>query len=166
MALSTKNLTALARERPARGRVREYPRSRQVLQIPLGRALRPPRPPDPARMLLISIKLGVDKMLQIVHVVRTQARDRAGDFAVAGADIGRARKSAVVARPLSEPVEPLGAVGLGASPLAHNGPLVRSREFGAEGAGGRDVVRGAHRDLILGEDLVLVGVENHVVVTG
>ena len=122
---------ALARERSARRRAREDPRSRQVLQIPLGRALRPPRPPDPPRMLLISIKLSIDKMLQIVHVVRTQARDRAGYFAVAGADVGRAGEGAVVASSFSEAVEPFGAVGLGASPLADNGPLVRSGEFWA-----------------------------------
>ena len=156
---------ALARERPARGRAREYTRSRQVLQVPLGRAFRPPRPPDPPRMLLISIKLSIDKMLQIVLVVRTQARNRAAYFAVTGAHVSGAGESAVVAGSFSETVEPFGTVGLGASPLADNGPLVRPGELWAEGAGSRDVFRGAHGDLILGEDLVLMGVEQHIVVT-
>ena len=157
---------ALARERPARGRAREDPRSGQVLQIPLGRAFRPPRPPDPPGVLLISIQLRIDKMLQIVHVVRAQAVDRAGDLAVAGADVRRAGEGAVVARAFSEAVEPFGAVGLGARPLADNGPLVRAGEFGAKGAGGGDVLGGGLGDFVLGEDLVLMGVEQHVFVTG
>lgn len=117
-------------------------------------------------MRLISIQLRVDKMLQVVHVVRAQARDRAGFLAVAGADVRRAVEGAVVARAFSEAVEPLGAVGLGAGPFADNGPLVRAGELGAEGAGGGDVLGGGLGDFVLGEDLVLMGVEDYVLVTG
>ena len=80
-------IVALPGVRPARGRIREQARGRQVLQVPFGRAFRPPGPEDPARMLLVGVELGVDEVLQIVLVGRTETVNRACGFAVAGADV-------------------------------------------------------------------------------
>ena len=136
--------------------------------MPLGRALRPPSPEDPAGVLLIGIKLRVDEVLQVVLVLRAQVLDRAGGFAVAGPDVASAHvgERAVVAGAFAETVEPFCAVGLGTGPFAHDGPLIRAGELGPEAASGGDVVRGAHGDLGGGEDLVLMRVEEHVLVAG
>ena len=134
--------------------------------MPLRRTLGPPRPEDPPRVLLVGVELGVDEVLQVVLVVRAQIRDGARGFAGAGADVTRTGigEAAVIACPFSEAVEPLGAVGLGTGPFADDGPFVRPGELRAESAGGRDVVRGAHGDLARGEDLVLMGIEKHILV--
>ena len=118
-------------------------------------------------MLLIGIKLGVNEMLEIVLVVRAQICNRAYRFAGTRADVTGARvgKSAVIAGSLSEAVEPLGAVGLCTGPFADDGPFVGSGESRAETAGSRDVVRRAHGDLTWSEDLVLMSIENHILVT-
>lgn len=151
---------------PARGRVGEQPRGGQVLQVPLRCALGPPRPEDPARVRLVGVQLGVDEGLQVVLVVRAQVGHGAGRFAVAGADVARSGVSqgAVVACSFAEAVEPLGAVGLCAGPLADDGPLVGTGELGAKTTGGGHMFRGGHGDLTGGEDLVLVSVENHVLI--
>ena len=156
----------LPRKRPAGGRIGEYPSSGQVLQVPLGRAFGLPRPEDPSRMLLVGIKLGINKVLQIVLVVRTQTGNRACSFAVTRADVTGARigKAAVVACASSEAVEPLSAIGLGTRPFADDGPLVGPGKFWAEAAGSRDMVRGAHGNLRWREDLVLMGIEKHILV--
>ena len=91
-------------------------------------------------MLLIRIQLRVDKVLQILLVVRTQVRHRARGFAVARADFGRAVKGTVVASAFAEAVEPFCAIGLSARPLADDGPLVGSGELRAESTGGGDVI--------------------------
>lgn len=115
-------------------------------------------------MLLVGIKLGVNEVLQIVLVGRAEPVNRARGFAVAGTDVVRAREGAVVACAFAEPVQPLRAVGLRTGPFAHNDPLVRSRELGTETAGGGNVVRGTHGDLTGGEDLVLMGIEEDILV--
>ena len=73
-------------------------------------------------MLLVGIKLGVNEVLKIVLVSRTQIRDRACSFAGARADVTRASKTAVIACSFSEAVEPLSAVGLCTGPFADDGP--------------------------------------------
>ena len=161
-------VVALAWIRPLRRRIREQARGGQVLQMPLGRAFRLPRPKDPAGMLLVGVQLRVDEVLQVVLVIRAQIRNGAGGFAVAGADIAGAcvRQRAVVAGAFAEAVEPLRAVRLGAGPFADDGPFVGAGELRPQGAGGGDVVGRAHGDLGRGEDLVLMGVEKHVLVAG
>ncbi len=117
-------------------------------------------------MLLIGVELRVDEMLQVVLVIVAQVRDRADGFAIAAADVARANvgKGAVIACAFSEAVEPFGAVGLGTGPFADDGPFVRAGELRAQGAGGGDVVGGTHADLTRGEDLVLMGIEEDVLV--
>ena len=117
-------------------------------------------------MPLISIKLGVNEVLQVVLVVRTQTLNRARSFAVARANVTRAGigKAAVIACSFPEAVEPLSAIGLGTGPFADNGPLVGPGKFWAEAASSSDVVRGTHGNLTWGEDLVLMGIKNHVLV--
>lgn len=119
-------IVALPGKGPARGRIREQTRGRQVSQVPFGRALRPPGPEDPASMLLVRVKLGVDEVLQIVLVGRTETINRTRGFAVAGTDVARAGKGAVVACAFAEAIEPLSAVGLRTSPFADDDPLVGS----------------------------------------
>lgn len=151
-------VVALPGERPASGRVREQTRGRQVPQVPFGRALRPPGPKDPAGMLLVSVELGVDEVLQVVLVGGAETLDRTGGFAVAGTDVAGVGEGAVVACAFAEAVEPLSAVGLRTGPFADDDPLVSSCELWAETAGGGDVVRGTHGDLTGREDLVLMGI--------
>ena len=157
---------ALSRIGPARRRIRKQARGGQILQMPLGRAFGPPGPKDPARMLLIGVELRVDEMLQVVLVIGAQIRNRADGLAIAAADVARADvcQGAVIACAFSEAVEPFGAVGLGAGPFADDGPLVGAGELRAQGAGGGDVVGGTHADLTWGEDLVLMGIEEDVLV--
>ena len=161
-------IVALARIRPTRRRIREQARGGQVLQMPLGRALRLPRPKDPPGMLFVGVQLRVDEVLKIILVIRAQVLNRAGGFAVAGPDVAGARvgQRAVVAGAFAEAIKPLRAIGLGPSPFADDGPFVGAGELGPEGASGGDVVGGAHADLGGGEDLVLMGVEKHVLVAG
>ena len=117
-------------------------------------------------MPLIGIKLGVNKVLQIVLVVRTQIRNRASSFAGTRADVTGARigKAAVVAGAFSEAVEPLSAIGLRTSPFTDNGPLIGPGKFWAEAASSRDMVRRTHGNLRWREDLVLMSIEKHILV--
>ena len=117
-------------------------------------------------MLLIRIELSVNKMLQILLIIRTQIRDRPRGLAVTGPDVAGARigKRAVIAGAFAEAVEPLRAVRLRTGPFADDGPLVGARELRAQSTGGGDVVGWTHGDLGRGEDLVLVGVEEDVLV--
>ncbi len=117
-------------------------------------------------MLFVGIKLGVNKMLEIVLVVRTQICNRACRFASTRADVAGSRvgESAVIACSFAETIEPLSAVGLCTGPFADDGPLVSSGELRAESAGSRNMVRGAHGDLRWREDLVLMSIENHILV--
>ena len=117
-------------------------------------------------MGLVGIKLGVSEMLVIVLVCRTEAVNGADVFAIARADVTRAREGAVIASAFPKAVEPFGTVGLGAGPFANDGPFVRSGELGGETAGGRDMVRGAHADLAWREDLVLMSIEYYILVAG
>ena len=155
---------ALSRISPARGRVGEQASSGQILQVPFGCTLRPPGPEDPPRMLLVRIKLSVNEVLEVVLVVGTQPRNRATRFSVARADISRASETAIIAGSCAEPVEPLGAIGLCTGPFADDGPLVSLSESSAETAGSSNVVRGTHGNLTLSEDLILMGIEKHVLV--
>ena len=145
----------------ARGRVGEYPSSGQVLQVPFGCAFGLPGPENPPRMRLVGIKLSVNKMLEIVLVGGTQICHCARVFAVARADIGRARvgKTAIITGSFSKAVKPFCAVGLCTGPFADDGPLVCLRELRAETAGSRDVVRGAHGNSTRSENLILMGIE-------
>ena len=117
-------------------------------------------------MLFVGIKLGVNEMLEIVLVVRTQICNRACRFASTRADVAgpRVGESAVIACSFAETIEPLSAVGLCTGPFADNGPLVSSGKLRAESAGSRNMVRGAHGDLRWREDLVLMSIENHILV--
>ena len=117
-------------------------------------------------MRLVGIKLGVNEVLIIILVCRTQAGNGARVFAIARADVTRAREGAVIASAFPKAVEPFGTVGLGAGPFADDGPFVRSGKLGAETAGGRDMVRGAHADLAWRKDLILVSIEYHILVAG
>ena len=117
-------------------------------------------------MRLIGIKLGVNEMLIIILVCRTEAGNGAGVFAIARADVTRARESAVIASAFPKAVEPFGTVGLGAGPFADDGPFVCSGKLRGETAGGRDMVRGAQGDLAWREDLILMSIEDHILVAG
>ena len=113
-------------------------------------------------MLLIGIELRFDKVADVGLVVRAQAGNGAGVFAVAAAHDRTACQSPIVASTFAESVEPLGAVRLRACPFADDGPFVGAGEFRTKRAGGGDVFVGGHGDLVGAEDLVLVRVE-HVV---
>lgn len=149
---------------PARGRVGEQASSGQILQVPFGCALGPPGPEDPTRMLLVGIKLSINEVFEVVLVVGTQLRNRATRFDGTRADISRARETAIIAGSCAEAVEPLGAISLCTGPFADDGPLVSLGESRAETASSSDVVRGAHGNLTLREDLILMGIEKHVLV--
>lgn len=94
--------------------------------MPLRRALRLPRPEDPAGMLLIRIQLRLDEMSQIALVVIAQVGHGTRVFAIAGSGLARAGvgEGAVVSGALAVAVQPFGAVGLGAGPFAYDGPFV------------------------------------------
>lgn len=70
--------------------------SRQILEIPLGRALCFPRPEDPAVSLLKSDELGFDKALDVRAVGIAEALDGASVFTIAGADVVRSLATLVV----------------------------------------------------------------------
>lgn len=148
---------------PARQRLRDEASPRQVLEMPLGRTLCLPRPKDPARARLIRIQLRLDEVLQVDFVDLRHAIDGAGVLAVAAAVVCALRERGVVARALAQAVEPLRAVRLRAGPLADDGPFVRGSEFLVICAGVLDVLARLAANLIIGEDLVDVGVEDHVI---
>ena len=149
---------ALIRISPARGRVGEQASSGQILQVPFGCALGPPGPEDPPRMRLVGIKLSINEVLEVTLVVGTQLRNRTTCFDGTRADKSRASESAIIAGSCAETVEPLGAIGLRTGPFADDGPLVSLGESRAETAGSSDMVRGAHGNLTLSEDLILMGI--------
>lgn len=155
-------LAALTRILPVRQRLGKKTTGEQVLQIPLWSGLGNPGPEEPSGMLLIGIKLGLDEVPEVILVVRAQSADAAGIFAIAAAHDVAACQSAIVASTFAKSVQPLRAVRLCACPFADDSPFVGACEFGTKRAGGRDVVRRAHGDLVRAEDLVLVCVE-HVV---
>ena len=47
---------------PACGRIGEQSGGREILQVPLRRALGPPCPEDPSGMLLVGVELGVNEV--------------------------------------------------------------------------------------------------------
>lgn len=143
---------------PTRQRLRKDARSQQILHMPLRRTLRLPRPEEPARMLLISVKLGIDESGKIVFVVLTQSRHRTCVFPIAASYGAAAGESTIVAGTFAKAVEPFRTVGLGSGPFADDGPFVSTCELGSQRAGGLDVVVGRHGDLRGGEDLVLMRV--------
>ena len=113
-------------------------------------------------MLLIRIQLCIDKMGQVIFIVVRERGHGARVFPIAAADCRGAGKRAVVASAFAQPVEPFRAVGLRARPFADDGPFVGAGELWAQGAGGGDMVAGAHGDLGRGEDLILVRVEDDI----
>ena len=76
------------------------------------------------------------------------------------------RKSAVIPRALSPAIQPLGTIRLRTRPLAHDRPLVGAPHPRTETTRRLDMLRGTLGDLAVIEDLVLVGVQNHVVDAG
>ena len=103
-------------------------------------------------------------MAEIVLVVGRQACDATDVLAVAATDIRVTGQGPIVSGTPAEAVQPLGAVRLSTGPFADDGPLVAARELvGRKGAGRGDVLGRALRQLAVIEDLVLMGVEHHVV---
>ena len=158
--------TTLPRIRPTTQRLRENTSSSQILHMPLRRTLRLPRPKNPPGMRFIRIQLRINKTRQILLISIAQILHRARVFPIAGTNVRRAGKSTVIARSFSKPVEPFRTVGLRACPFADYGPFVGAGESGAESACCGDVLRGGHGDLSWGKDLVLMGVEEDILVTG
>lgn len=109
-------------------------------------------------MALISIQLRLDVVLHVDLVNLEEAVDCALVFGLAVAVVSLSFKRAIVAGASSESVEPFCAVGLRASPFANDEPFVGSLDAGDGGAGCLDVLAGLHGDLIVGKDLVDVGV--------
>ena len=136
----------------------------QVLHVPLGRGFGLPGPENPTGVSLIGGDLRGDKALQVVLVLVAQTRHGAGVLAVAGTDFRRPFERTVVPCALAVAVQPLGAIGLRACPLAHDGPFIGARQRRGHPAGSRVVVGGRHADLFLIEDLVQVGVQHDVLV--
>ena len=154
------HLAALTGILPVRQRLREQATGEQVFHIPLGSGLGMPGPEEPSGMLLISIKLCLDEVTEVILVVRAQVGNSAGIFAITAAHDGTACQSAIIASAFAKAVEPLGAVRLCACPFANHSPFVCACEFGTKCAGSRDVFGRAHSDLVRAEDLVLVRVEH------
>lgn len=73
--------------------------------MPLGRALRLPRPEDPAGMPLVRIELRLDEFAHVGLVGGGEGGDGADGFARARADVRCAGESAVVAGAGAEAVE-------------------------------------------------------------
>ena len=115
-------------------------------------------------MLLISIKLCLDEVTEVVLVVRAQVGNSAGIFAITAAHDRTACQSAIIASTFAKAVEPLRAVRLCACPFANHSPFVGACEFGTKCAGSRDVFGRAHSDLVRAEDLVLVRVEHIILI--
>lgn len=143
---------------PGSQRLRNNTRSRQIPEIPLRRTLRLPGPEDPARMTLIRIQLRLDVILHVDLIDFEQAVNRTLVFGLAVAVVAFAVEGSVVASTAAETVEPLCAVGLGTGPFAYDEPFVGSFDLGDGRAGCLDVLAGFQGDLLVGEDLVDVGV--------
>ena len=145
-------------------RLRDEARPSEVLEMPFGSALSLPGPEDPAGMLFISVKLSLDVVFQIRLVDIQHAIDGSHVLVIAvPIRLSASSKRSVVSRTLSKAVQPLRTVCLCTGPLADDGPLVGSGDFGARRTGSLDVVAGLHGSFSVGEDLVDMGVEYNIV---
>ena len=154
------------------------------LPTPLRRALRHPRPIEPAPALLEAVHLALGKLEQPLLVggaVGAGIRVRVSTLAH-GAVLGRTRRRQHVERVVvqvqralpaaagADVVEVLGAVGVGLAPFAaHGGAEARGfvhalqRLLGPAGAGEVELVRVVEAELVGVEDDVLVHVQEEVV---
>lgn len=146
-------------------RLRDEAGAGEVLEVPLWCALCFPCPENPAGMRFIRIELCFDIVLQVGFVDGQHVVDSAGGLVIAATVIRRLWECVIVSGSLSESVQPLRAIGLGAGPLANNGPFVGTGEWGCVSACILHVFAGLAADFLVGEDLVDVRVEDRVIDT-
>jgi hypothetical protein len=142
--------------------LREQTLSKQGLHVPLGRSLGLPRPEHPSSRLLVGVELRLNEPPDVVLVVARESGNSARRLARAVASLASVVEGAVVTRALVLAIQPLGAVGDAARPLTRNRRLVVAGHLLAKVASRADVVIGAHANLVVGKDLVVVRVENQV----
>ena len=117
-------------------------------------------------MLLVSIKLGFDVVAEVVLIIIGKAGDSTSVLSIAASDLGRSGKSAIITSTLAETIEPFCTVGLCASPFTDNRPFVSRSELGTQLTGVGDVVGRTSANFRRRENLVLMCIEDHILVTG
>lgn len=135
---------------------------KQVLHVPLRCALGLPGPEDPASSLLVSIKLRLDEVSDVVLVDAGEGGNSSSRLASAVTDLRRTGESTIVTRTLVLSVEPLRTVGQTTGPLSCDGVLASASHLITEVTGHADVTFKVLRDHAVVEDFVVVGIEKQV----